>query len=53
MAEIYHRMYLIDLKKDSVKEYSGREETEKNVEWQRNADDTMQRIMKNTAIEAY
>lgn len=53
MAEIYHRMYLMDLKKDSVMEYSGREETEKNVEWQRNADDTMHRIMKNTAIEAY
>lgn len=53
MAEIYHRMYLLDLKKDSVMEYSGREETEKNVEWKKNADDTMHRIMKNTAIEAY
>ena len=53
MSEIYHRMYLVDLETDSVIAYSSREKMEKMGKWNKNADDMMYRIMKETAIEAY
>ena len=53
MSEIYHRMYLVDLETDSVIAYSSREKMEKMGKWNKNADDMMHRIMKETAIEAY
>lgn len=53
MSEIYHRMYLVDLETDSVIAYSSREKVEKTGKWNKNADDMMHRIMKETAIEAY
>ena len=52
MSEIYHRMYLVDLETDSVIAYSSREKMEKMGKWNKNADDMMYRIMKETAIEA-
>ena len=53
MSEIYHRMYLVDLETDSVIAYSSREKMKKMGKWNKNADDMMHRIMKETAIEAY
>ena len=53
MSEIYHRMYRVDLETDSVIAYSSREKMEKMGKWNKNADDMMYRIMKETAIEAY
>ena len=53
MSEIYHRMYLVDLETDSVIAYSSREKMKKMGKWNKNADDMMHRIMKETVIEAY
>ena len=46
-------MYLVDLETDSVIAYSSREKMKKMGKWNKNADDMMHRIMKETVIEAY
>lgn len=53
MAEIYYRMYLVNLEQDSVIAYSDQTEEQETGKIYRNADQRMHEIMAETVIEAY
>ncbi|WP_461884231.1 sensor domain-containing diguanylate cyclase [Fusicatenibacter sp.] len=53
MAEIYYRMYLVDLKEDTVTVYSDQSTMQESGKVYKNADRRMHEIMAQTVLETY